>query len=60
MGESPAVVFEQVSLAFDDRAVLRDISFSVLAGRMTVLLGASGAGKSVILKLILAEVLGFI
>lgn len=49
----PAVVFEQVSLSFDDRTVLRDISFSVPSGRMTVLLGASGAGKSVILKLIL-------
>jgi phospholipid/cholesterol/gamma-HCH transport system ATP-binding protein len=49
----PAVVFEHVSLSFDDRAVLRDISFTVPCGRMTVLLGASGAGKSVILKLIL-------
>ena len=53
MSDSPAVVFEHVSLAFDEREVLRDISFSVPTGSMTVLLGASGAGKSVILKLVL-------
>jgi phospholipid/cholesterol/gamma-HCH transport system ATP-binding protein len=49
----PAVAFERVSLAFDDHVVLHDVTFSVQAGQMTVLLGASGAGKSVILKLIL-------
>jgi phospholipid/cholesterol/gamma-HCH transport system ATP-binding protein len=42
-----------VSIAFDDHVVLRDVTFSVQAGQMTVLMGASGAGKSVILKLIL-------
>lgn len=49
----PAVAFERVSLAFDNAVVLRDISFSVRAGRLTTLLGASGSGKSVVLKLIL-------
>jgi phospholipid/cholesterol/gamma-HCH transport system ATP-binding protein len=49
----PVVVFDKVSLAFDDNVVLREISFSVRAGRMIMLLGASGSGKSVILKLIL-------
>ena len=49
----PAVSFESVSLAFDDNVVLRGVSFSVRAGRMTLLLGPSGSGKSVILKLIL-------
>src|SRR5499426_2634848 len=48
-----AVVFEHVSLAFGDHEVLRDINFSVARGSMMMLLGASGAGKSVILKLIL-------
>jgi phospholipid/cholesterol/gamma-HCH transport system ATP-binding protein len=50
---SPAVIFDHVSLAFDDHVVLRDISFEVAAGALTILLGASGAGKSLILKLIL-------
>jgi phospholipid/cholesterol/gamma-HCH transport system ATP-binding protein len=49
----PAVAFENVSLAFDENVVLRDFSFTVLPGRMTILLGASGAGKSTVLKLIL-------
>ena len=49
----PVVVFDRVSLAFDDNVVLRDVSFTVRAGRLKVLLGASGAGKSVILKMIL-------
>jgi phospholipid/cholesterol/gamma-HCH transport system ATP-binding protein len=49
----PAVVFDKVSFAFDDYVVLRDVSFSVPKGSMRILLGASGAGKSVVLKLAL-------
>ena len=52
-GEVPLVEFEKVSLAFDDNVVLREISFSVRTGHMAMLLGASGSGKSVVLKLIL-------
>jgi phospholipid/cholesterol/gamma-HCH transport system ATP-binding protein len=48
-----AVAFEHVSLAFDDVVVLRDVSFVMHAERLTVLLGGSGSGKSVVLKLIL-------
>jgi len=48
-----AVEFRRVSLAFDDLVVLRDLSFTLPTGSMTILLGASGSGKSVILKLIL-------
>jgi phospholipid/cholesterol/gamma-HCH transport system ATP-binding protein len=51
--ERPAIVFERVSLAFDDKVVLRDISFSLLPGHTKIILGASGSGKSTILKLIL-------
>ena len=53
LADVPAVTFERVSLAFDDKVVLREISFSVPRGSMMVVLGASGAGKSVLLKLIL-------
>jgi phospholipid/cholesterol/gamma-HCH transport system ATP-binding protein len=42
-----------VSFAFDDHVVLQDVSFTVPTGGMCVLLGASGAGKSIVLKLIL-------
>jgi phospholipid/cholesterol/gamma-HCH transport system ATP-binding protein len=48
-----AVAFENVSLAFDDHVVLKDLTFSIADGSMRILLGASGAGKSLILKLIL-------
>ena len=49
----PAVEFDRVSFAFDDHVILRDVSFTVPKGTMTILLGASGVGKSVTLKLIL-------
>ena len=51
--KDPAVDFDKVSLAFDDHVVLKDLSFSVPSGSMRILLGASGAGKSLILKLAL-------
>jgi phospholipid/cholesterol/gamma-HCH transport system ATP-binding protein len=50
---APAVVFDRVSLAFDQQVVLSDVSFSVAKGSMRILLGASGSGKSVILKITL-------
>jgi phospholipid/cholesterol/gamma-HCH transport system ATP-binding protein len=54
--ERPAVEFAHVSLAFDEQVVLRDISFAVPAGQTQVVLGASGSGKSLILKLLLGLV----
>jgi phospholipid/cholesterol/gamma-HCH transport system ATP-binding protein len=51
--ERPAVVFDKVSLAFDDKVVLREVSFTLLPGHTKIILGASGSGKSTILKLIL-------
>jgi phospholipid/cholesterol/gamma-HCH transport system ATP-binding protein len=42
-----------VSLAFDESVVLRDVSFTLRPGQLKVILGASGAGKSTILRLIL-------
>ena len=50
---SDALVFDRVCLAFDDHQVLRDLSFTVPRGSMCIMLGESGAGKSVVLKLIL-------
>ena len=50
---SPIVVFDKVSLAFDEQVVLRNISFTLLTGHTKIILGASGSGKSTILKLIL-------
>jgi phospholipid/cholesterol/gamma-HCH transport system ATP-binding protein len=50
---APVVVFDKVSLAFDDKVVLREVSFTLIKGHTKIFLGASGAGKSTILKLIL-------
>jgi len=51
--EQPVIVVDHVSLAFDDKVILRDVSFSLLPGHTKIILGASGSGKSTILKLIL-------
>lgn len=48
----PIVVFDRVSLAFDDKVILREISFTLKTGHTKIFLGASGAGKSTILRLI--------
>lgn len=50
---APVVVFDDVSLAFDEKVILSRVSFTVLAGHTKIIIGASGAGKSTILKLIL-------
>jgi phospholipid/cholesterol/gamma-HCH transport system ATP-binding protein len=49
----PAVVFDEVSLAFDEKVILNGVSFTLPAAQMKIILGASGAGKSTILRLIL-------
>ncbi len=51
--EQPVIVLDKVSLAFDDKVVLKEVSFTLLPGHTKVILGASGSGKSTILKLIL-------
>jgi phospholipid/cholesterol/gamma-HCH transport system ATP-binding protein len=49
----PIIVFDNVSLAFDDKEILRNVSFTLKTGHTKIFLGASGAGKSTILRLIL-------
>ena len=51
--EKPVIELEHVSLAFDDKVVLKDVSFTLLPGHTKLILGASGSGKSTILKLVL-------
>jgi phospholipid/cholesterol/gamma-HCH transport system ATP-binding protein len=47
----PVVVFEKVHLGFEDHEVLRGISFEIEARETKILLGESGSGKTLILKL---------
>jgi phospholipid/cholesterol/gamma-HCH transport system ATP-binding protein len=50
---APVIVFDGVALAFDEKVILKNVSFTLLKGHTKIFLGASGAGKSTILKLIL-------
>src|SRR5271168_4788225 len=47
----PLITFKDVSVAFEDDNVLHGISFDVWPGETKVLLGTSGSGKTLILKL---------
>jgi len=49
---APVVVFDQVRLAFDDKVILKNISFTLISGHTKIILGASGSGKSTTLKII--------
>src|ERR1022692_1182761 len=53
---SPYIEFKDVSKAFGDRVVLKDVSFDVLPGEMVCILGRSGVGKSVALH----NIMGFL
>src|ERR1700745_4064255 len=47
------ILFDHVHLAFDEKVILRDVSFMLETGHTKIFLGASGAGKSTILRLTL-------
>jgi len=49
---APVIVFDHVELAFDEKVVLRDLSFTLIKGHTKIILGASGSGKSTALKII--------
>jgi phospholipid/cholesterol/gamma-HCH transport system ATP-binding protein len=53
MSEGRAVAFQRVSKRFGDRVVLDEVSFEVNAGEALCILGRSGTGKSVTLKLMI-------
>jgi phospholipid/cholesterol/gamma-HCH transport system ATP-binding protein len=50
---APAIVFEDVALAFEENNVLRGVSFCLARGETKALLGVAGSGKSLMLKLVL-------
>jgi phospholipid/cholesterol/gamma-HCH transport system ATP-binding protein len=49
----PLIVFSHVSISFDGRPVLEDVSFHVERGRTLCILGRSGVGKSVSLRMLM-------
>jgi phospholipid/cholesterol/gamma-HCH transport system ATP-binding protein len=54
--DRPYIQFEDVSKAFGEKVVLRDVSFDVNAGETVCILGRSGVGKSVALH----HIMGFL
>src|ERR1700689_959519 len=50
---APAIIFEDVAIAFDDNQVLRGVSFHLPRGETKAVFGVAGSGKSLILKLAL-------
>jgi phospholipid/cholesterol/gamma-HCH transport system ATP-binding protein len=47
----PFIEFKEVRIGFDDGDVLRGVSFDVLPGETKVILGESGSGKTLIMKM---------
>ncbi|MGI4778793.1 MAG: ABC transporter ATP-binding protein [Janthinobacterium lividum] len=50
--ETPLVEFRDVAFGYGARAILDGVSFSVPRGKVTALMGASGGGKTTVLRLI--------
>src|SRR5271157_79551 len=49
----PIISFSHVAISFDGRSVLEDVSFSVDRGQTLCILGRSGVGKSVALRMLM-------
>jgi phospholipid/cholesterol/gamma-HCH transport system ATP-binding protein len=49
----PVIVFDNVSISFDGRSVLENVSFFVNRGETLCILGRSGVGKSVSLRMLM-------
>ena len=48
---APVVAFDNVSIAFDGKVVLENVSFNVHRAETRIILGPAGGGKSVLMKL---------
>ena len=51
-GVNEEIVFDQVSFAYDEEPVLKDVSLRIAAGEAIAIVGESGVGKSTLLDLL--------
>jgi phospholipid/cholesterol/gamma-HCH transport system ATP-binding protein len=49
---SPLIEFRHVRFGYGERVILDDVSFTVPRGKVTALMGASGGGKTTVMRLI--------
>lgn len=54
MNAAPLIEFRHVARRFGSQEVLRDVSFQIASGESVAIIGESGCGKSVTLKLMIA------
>lgn len=52
IANAPLVELRNVQFGYGDRTILRDVSLSIPRGKVTALMGASGGGKTTVLRLI--------
>ncbi len=50
LGTAPEIVLEHLRVGWGERVVIKDISARIPAGKVTVILGGSGGGKSTLLR----------
>lgn len=50
--KSHDIIFENVSFAYDERPILKNVSFNILQNTTTAIVGPSGSGKTTICSLI--------
>src|SRR5690554_546857 len=50
LGDKPIAVMKNVNKTFGKNQVLKDLSLTIEAGKITIIVGASGSGKSVLIK----------
>ena len=53
---NPVIQVQNLSKSFGDNSVLRRVSMDVATGETVVIIGASGSGKSVLLKNIIGNI----
>ena len=49
----PLIIFDNLSIGYNNQPILSGISFSIIRSSFTAILGANGSGKSTLLKTLL-------